>query len=69
MKKLGYADPKWSLREAVRKQIELEDRVAWARSSDEVPKYVYKKERLHLGETASHVFGSAVQFISSIPKL
>lgn len=62
MKKLGYADPRWSLKVAVQKQIEIEDRIAWARRKEVEKEYIYKPSEFHLTETAKYVFGKGIQY-------
>jgi hypothetical protein len=69
MKKLGYTNPRWSLKIAVQQQVELEDRIAWAKRNEPISQYVHKPSKFELSTTAKHVFGSAIHFISSFPKL
>lgn len=73
MKKLGYSDPKWSLKVAVQKQVELEDKIAWAKRNEHQAEYVHTPSNFHLSETAQYVLGSSIRkstpltrFISSI---
>jgi hypothetical protein len=46
-----------------------EDWYDWAQRPSEKVEYNYKPAKFELSETAKHVFGSAIHFISSLPKL
>jgi hypothetical protein len=64
-KKVGYTNPRWSLKVAVQQQVELEDRIAWAKRKEESLEYVYKPAKFELSETAKHVFARGIHFIKS----
>lgn len=59
----------WTLEEAIKERVQKEDWYQWAQKPDEPLVNNYKPSEFHLSETAKHVFGSAIEFISSIPKL
>lgn len=56
MKKIGTTDSKWSLQEAIKKQVEVEDRIAWAKKPVEPLKYEYKPSTFNLTFAAKHAF-------------
>jgi hypothetical protein len=69
MKTIGYVDPAWSTKAAIKEKIQRDDEITW--SKRRVPKLnpANKPHKFELTETAKFVFGSAIEFVSSIPKL
>lgn len=68
MKKLGYADRTWTLKEAIKKQIEIENRVVFSQQPVSVIKD-YRPMKLKLTEAAKAGLAGSIHFITSLPKL
>jgi hypothetical protein len=59
----------WSVKDAIEERVRQEDLAMWAAKPN--PPIVNKPlpPKQEWSKTAKHVFGSAIQFISSLPKL
>lgn len=56
MNKLGFADPTWTLREAIKKQVEIEDRVVFAKQPVAEITRDYRPSTFNLTFAAKHAF-------------
>lgn len=57
---LGYTDPEWGLKEAIRKQVAREDQVAWAQGEE--PEFAPPPplSSTKWNPTAKYVFGRGI---------
>lgn len=69
MKKIGYSDRTWSLKEAIKKQIEVEDRVVFANQPVAEIVRDYRTNNFKLSFAAKEAFTRGIYFIKAIPKL
>lgn len=69
MKKLGFTDPNWGVKQAILAQIEVEDRVVFANQPVAEIVRDYRANNFKLSFAAKEAFTRGIYFIKAIPKL
>lgn len=69
MRKLGFADPTWTLREAIKKQVEIEDRVVFAKQPVAEITHDYTPKKFELSLTAKEAFGKGIYYVNLLRKI
>lgn len=69
MKKLGFADPTWTLREAIKKQVEIEDRVVFAKQPVAEITRDYTPQKFELSFAAKEAFTKGIHYVNLLRKI